>query len=224
MHDDMRRSLGRLVKLLPPDERLVLAFIIYRLDDVTAIAKRVHRMERMLGRLMKLQRSILNMEEEIEMAGPKTQEVINALVEESKRNVSATNSALNMLHTLLDQAEENKDDPTALQAVLDTFRANDEALAAASTTGTASAADPVGVPAPVNPVTEEPNGDDHAPLEPTGPSVSGANAGEGGNATSSDPASAGADTPASSNSDAVRAARHGGAKSRAAATKASRKH
>jgi hypothetical protein len=191
--DEAVRHMLKQMRAEAPDRHTATLFdyVVDRLEDIERLTRHVSRMERMLRRIMHTSRSILRDEGELLMAGPKTQEVIEQLVTESAANTSATNSALNLLHTLIGQVEANVDDPTALQAVLDTFKANDQALAAGVTNGTVAAPDPIGTPTPVAPQQENPDDAPHDPLAPEGPSVT-----------------APTDDGSSSNPNAVAAARH----------------
>ena len=56
---------------------------------------------------------------------------LTALTEEVTRLETVEASAVTLLHTLMDEVVANKDDPAALQALVDRIKASDDALAAA---------------------------------------------------------------------------------------------
>ena len=67
---------------------------------------------------------------------------LTALTEEVARLETVEASATALLHTLLDEVAANKDDPAALQALVDRVKAADDGLAAAVAAGTPAAPAP----------------------------------------------------------------------------------
>lgn len=56
---------------------------------------------------------------------------LSALAAEVARDRDINNSAVTVMNALLAEVEANKSDPVALQALVDEYRANNDALAAA---------------------------------------------------------------------------------------------
>lgn len=65
---------------------------------------------------------------------------LTALTAEVERNESVDSSASTLLKTLFDEVEAAKQDPAAIQAIVDRVRASNDALAAAVSANTKPAA------------------------------------------------------------------------------------
>lgn len=64
---------------------------------------------------------------------------LTVLTEEVARLETVEASAVTLIHTLLDEVAANKDDPAALQALVDRIKASDDVLAAAVAENTPAA-------------------------------------------------------------------------------------
>lgn len=85
-----------------------------------------------LARIERLQSGTFRAEEELVAMASRNQEIIDQLKKELERNRDAAQSNKLLLERVLTAAQDAKDDPEELQAVLDGFRANTDVLVAAS--------------------------------------------------------------------------------------------
>jgi len=77
------------------------------------------------------------------------QDAMQKMADEVTRNKTVTDSVLGVVTNLAATIEANKNDPTALQALADSLRANDDAVAAAVSANTTPAPGPVATEPPV---------------------------------------------------------------------------
>lgn len=75
---------------------------------------------------------------DVTMSTPSMEAVIEQLRTEVERNSTVDASAITLLQTLADKIEQLKQNPTELQALVDSLRAQSDALAAAVVTNTPS--------------------------------------------------------------------------------------
>lgn len=113
------------------------------------VVSRLDRMEKMLAAFIQYE---TRSDERILQMANETQRLIDELKANVQEDTDATHALTTYVTTLLEQIEENKDDPVQLQAILDAHKQNTAKLVAATLQDTP--ADPEAPQDPVDPPAE----------------------------------------------------------------------